>query len=281
MLMKKFINFIKYINIHDFLLFWKGLLKNRKVIRQLIIDDFKREFIGTFFGVFWAFIQPLIFILVLWLVFATGLRGSRGTEPVPFVLWLMTGMFLWFFIQVTVQSSTLVITSRSFLVKKVKFQVSVLPIVKVLSAMIVHCIFIFLLVLLFILHGIWPSFYWLQIIYYLIATIILIVGISWLTSALNVFVKDIGPFVSILIRIGFWVTPVFWKIDALPAKIHIFFKLNPAYYLVKGYRNSFIYKVGFWESPLWTLYYWGVTLTVFVIGAVVFKRLRPHFADVL
>jgi ABC-type polysaccharide/polyol phosphate export permease len=93
--------------------------------------------------------------------------------------------------------------------------------------------------------------------------------------------KDVSQIIRVIIRLGFWFTPIFWEITMLPPKYQVFFKLNPVYYLINGYRNTFFYKVWFWEHLSLTAYFWILTLGIFIVGAVVFKRLRPHFADVL
>ena len=67
----------------------------------------------------------------------------------------------------------------------------------------------------------------------------------------------------------------------LPEKYHFIFKLNPLTYIVDGYRMAFIYKAWFWERFYSTAYFWIVTLATFVFGAVIFKRLKIHFADML
>jgi lipopolysaccharide transport system permease protein/teichoic acid transport system permease protein len=157
----------------------------------------------------------------------------------------------------------------------------VLPVVKALSALIVHILFIVLLMIFFLIYGYTPSIYWLQFVYYLIASVVLILGLSWLTSSLMVFIKDIGQAITIFLQFGFWLTPVFWPVDMLPPKVLLILKLNPVMYLVNGYRNSFMYNIWFWEHWHYTLYYWVVALSVFVTGAIMFRKLRPHFADVL
>lgn len=126
------------------------------------------------------------------------------------------------------------------------------------------------------LHG-----HLIQVIYYLFSGIVLVIGLSWITSSLVIFLKDIGQIVSMLLQFGFWLTPVFWSTKILPLKYHFFIKLNPMYYVVEGYRGSFIYNEWFWEHGKLTIYFWVVTIGIFVIGATVFRRLRPHFADVL
>ncbi|MNN31636.1 Teichoic acid translocation permease protein TagG [compost metagenome] len=110
---------------------------------------------------------------------------------------------------------------------------------------------------------------------------ILLLGLSWITSALVVFLKDVGQVISMILQFGFWLTPIFYSYQALPEKYAFLLKLNPMYYITEGYRGIFIYKFWFWERPDLTLYYWIVSLSVLVIGYLLFKRLRPHFADVL
>ncbi len=274
-------NLKKYLNPADFIELWKSLYRNRQIILEMARRDFRSQSMGSFLGIFWAFVQPLVFILALWFVFAVGFRQGRGSEPVPFVLWLMNGMFIWFFFAGCISSSPGVIEQNAHLVKRIRFQVSILPIVKILSALMIHAIFVIFLFVLFAAYGSWPNLYWLQIFYYMFATIVLALGMSWITSSLNVFVKDISSVVQILVRIGFWFTPVFWKVDKVPQSYQVLIKLNPAVYLVQGYRDSLIYEIPFWQHPLLTIYFWTVTLVIFAAGMIIFRRLRPHFADVL
>ena len=106
-------------------------------------------------------------------------------------------------------------------------------------------------------------------------------GLSWATSALNVFLRDVAQLVTVALQVGFWVTPIFWDIQMMPARVQWFLKLNPVYYIIQGYRDSFISSTPFWHHPLYTLYFWCITGVVLVGGAMIFKRLKPQFSDVL
>ena len=173
------------------------------------------------------------------------------------------------------------VIESSFLVKKIVFRVELLPIVKIISALVVHIFFVGVLFVMFAIYGYPPTIYNLQIIYYFFAMICLVLGLSWLTSSLTVFLRDVGQLVGMLLQFGFWGTPIFWNIKMIPEQLQFLLKLNPAYYVVEGYRQSFIYQEWFWEHLHLTAYYWLVTATVMFIGAWCFKKLRPHFADVL
>ena len=165
--------------------------------------------------------------------------------------------------------------------KKWFFRVSLLPIIKLISALIIHLFFVGILVIMFAGYGYLPTIYTLQVVYYLFAACCLLLGIAWLTSALSVFLKDIGQIVGMILQFAFWGTPIFWSYKILPAKYLFWLKLNPAFYIIEGYRDCFIYHRWFWENPSQTLYYWTLTGVVMICGAIAFKKLRPHFADVL
>ncbi len=266
--------------IRNFINFLLDLYRNRGLILQLTIRDFKSRYLGSYLGLIWAFIQPLITILIFWFVFELGFK-SAPVGDFPFILWLMTGIIPWFFISESLATGTGSVVENSYLVKKIVFRVSMLPVIKLLSALVVHVFFVLVIFLVFIAYRIYPGIHSLQVVYYSFSVIVLLLGLTWLTSALMVFLKDIGQIISIIIQFGFWLTPIFWSLQIVPEKYHIFLKLNPIYYIIQGYRDCFIHNVWFWEHPLYTIYYWLFTLVVFVLGALVFTRLRPHFADVL
>jgi ABC-type polysaccharide/polyol phosphate export permease len=122
---------------------------------------------------------------------------------------------------------------------------------------------------------------YLQVIYYCGATIILLTGLSWLLSSLAPFLKDLTQFIGVLLQIGFWITPIFWSAEGISPKILMFMKLNPMFYITRGYRDCFIDGIWFWQRGNTNIYFWVITAICFISGAIVFQKLRPHFADVL
>lgn len=260
--------------------FLKDIYKNKELLINLVKNDFKSRYFTNYLGVLWAFIQPTINILLLWFVFQVGFK-SQPVENVPFILWLMAGMIPWFFITDAIGSGTNAVLENSFLVKKIVFRVSLLPIVKIASALIVHLFFITVMLVMYMIYGFKPSVYWLQILYYLASSIILMLGFTWLTSSVMVFFRDLGQIVSVIIQFGFWGTPIFWSLSMIPLKYQWFFKANPAYYITQGFRDALINHVWFWSKPKEMLVFWIITTVMVIGGAIVFRRLRPHFADVL
>ncbi|MDO4647467.1 MAG: ABC transporter permease [Eubacteriales bacterium] len=260
------------------------LYQNRRLVLKLAKNDFKTRYAGSYFGIFWAFVQPVITILVYWFVFSVGLRATTGDAGLPFVLYLLAGIVPWFFFQDALTGGTASLLEYNYLVKKVVFNIHVLPVVKIMSGMFVHGFFVLFTILLYMAYGRFPDWYYLQIIYYSFCMLILVLGLCYLTSAVVVFFRDLSQIIGIALQVGVWLTPIMWNAEQSLANhptIHTILKLNPVYYIVSGYRDTFIWKKWFFEKPLWTLYFWAFTILFFLIGNGVFKRLRVHFADVL
>ncbi len=264
----------------EFYHFLKHIIKSRQLLIALIKNDFIEEYLGSYLGLVWAFIQPLTFMVVIWFVFTYGFRSAPHGN-VPYFLWLTSGMIPWFFITDGLTAGTNAVISNSFLVKKIAFRVSILPLVKIGSVFIIHIGLVLFLCTMFLLYGFTPSVYWLQLPYFIFCSVLLLLGISWMTSAVRVFVKDIGNIIGVFLQIGFWATPIFWNITIISPKHQWIFKLNPAYYIVQGYRNTFISHKWFWQMQHVTFYYLCVTVFFMILGAKIFKKLRPHFGDVL
>ena len=270
---------MKYV--YEFYFFLKYIVESKVLLVKLVRNDFKKQYFGSYLGITWAFVQPLIMVVVLWFVFEVGFRSAPITNGVPFILWLMCGVFPWYFFTNAFGNGTNAIRSNAFLVKKVSFRVSILPIVSVSSALIIHLIFIVILMILFLFNGYTPTVYWIQIPYYILCMYALSLGLVWLTSSINVFVKDIGNIVSIVLQVGFWATPIFWSVNMIPDKYKFIIMLNPMAYIINGYRDTFIDNIWFWERIDTSIYFIIMTLIFLATGALVFKRLRPHFGDVL
>lgn len=251
-----------------------------ELIKQLAIRDFRNRYSGSILGLFWAIFQPLAMMSILWFVFAYGLKAGPQKE-VNFVCWFFTANIAWNFFQEAVSSTTQVYLEYAYLVRKVNFRLVLLPIVKIISALALHAIFICIVMVILLFNHIAPRWEWLQIIYYAGSLVVLLLGLGWLLASLNVFMRDVAQIVSIFLQFGFWLTPIVWNQSALPERWHSIINLNPLFYITEGYRNSLLYGRPFWENWLAGIYYWTVTFLIFCLGLFVYRRLRRHFADLL
>lgn len=266
--------------IKDVYMYLKEIYNGKSLIFSLAKNDFKTKYASSYLGIVWGFIQPLLTIATYWFVFQVGLRSGNIAE-VPFILWFIVAIVPWFFFSEALSSATNVYTEYSYLVKKVVFKIELLPMVKLVSALFVHLFFILFIFIVYTCYGYFPTIYNLQLIYYVVCSIVLSFSLSLLTSAIVLFFKDLNQIINIILQIGFWFTPIGWSYTMLPEAWRNFFKLNPMFYIVEGYRDTFINKIVFISHPYYTLYFWLFCLTVFSVGVKCLKRLKPHFADVI
>ena len=270
--MKFFVDIIKFIG---------NLVEKRSAIYELAKRDFQTQNKNSYLGIIWGYIQPLTYILLLALVFSIGLKTNPAGKGVPFVVYLITGIIAWQFFSVTLISVTQVVKSNSFLVSKGDFSLNILHIARILSALIPHLALLTVAVIVCWSYGFLPGIYTLQLFYYLAGLFCLLLGLGWITSSTSVFVQDVANIVGIIIQFGFWFTPIIWNLSRIPRKYQWIIKLNPMCYIVDGYRDCLIYKVPFWSKPGETLYFWFFTIIVLLIGVAVFRRLKPHFGEVI
>lgn len=267
--------------IKEFLHYIRDIKESRRVLLKLAINDFKVKYAGSYLGIIWAFIQPIVTIFVFWFVFQVGFKNPPVVGDFPFVLWLICGLIPWFFFSDALSNATNCLLEYNYLVKKVVFRVSILPIMKIVSSLFVHLFFVLFIFLMFLIYGYEVDIYYIQVFYYILSSIMFLLGLSWLTSSVVIFFKDLKELINIVLQLGFWLTPIFWNYEILPGRFQNIIKLNPMFYIVGGFRDTFINKVWFWERLNHTLYFWVLTVVLFIGGSLIFRRLRPHFSDVL
>ena len=265
-----------------------GLLEtistNKRLILSLSKNDFKQRFAGSYFGVIWAFVQPIVTVIMYSVVFQLLLnQGATVENNIPYSLWLICGLVPWFYFSEAWLGTCNSMLEYSFLVKKVVFRIDILPLVKVISSFIVHAIFAALMLVVAALFGYFPDLYTIQIFYYIFCLVMLITMLGILTSAITVFFRDFSQLINVLLQVGVWLVPIMWNINGnqIPDSFKWIFKFNPLYYIIMGYRDAIVYKQWFWESPMLTLYFWLFVGLLGLFAINLFNRLRPHFADVL
>ncbi len=261
------------------------LFHSRNLIKRLAINDFKKRYAGSYMGIVWALAQPVVtvcmYYIVFDVVFQSRAQAVSGGAEVPYVLFLTAGLVPWFFFSEALTNGTTSLLEYNYLVKKVLFKISILPIIKIIAAMFIHVFFTLVLMLIACIYGYYPTIYWLQIIYYMGCEFILVLSLSYATCAIVVFFRDLLQIISIGLQLFQWATPILWNIDIVPDKYKWLIKLNPMTYIVEGFRNSIYGDTWFFEHFYSSTYFWIFVVAAFCIGTLIFKRSKPHFADVL
>src|SRR5260370_9301880 len=170
----------------------------RNMVYAMALRDFESRFVGTLGGTIWAVIQPLATIIVFCLVFAIGFRVQSPGDT-PFILWFVGGLAPCFMFNDTLQAITVSVTGNAHPVQKTVFPTEVLALVKVVSAVLPHLIFLLILVAMLFFFEIPLRIERTLLVYYFFCIVVLLLGIGWLLSALQAFYRDIGQALTIVL----------------------------------------------------------------------------------
>lgn len=250
------------------------------MILVLALRDFQSRYAGTVAGSLWTLAHPIAIVAVFYFVFSVGFK-SKAPDDVPFILWFAVGLMAWFYFNDGLVSIANSIAANAHLVKKTVFPVEILAIVQIASALLPHLAFMAVITVVLLINDVPLEGYRLLVLYFMLCTTVLQLGLGWLISALDVFFRDISQALTIIMNLWFWMTPIVWDSGMMPAEYHWVFTWNPMYYVVNGYRGMLIYSQPKWPDAIETIIFWCIALGLLALGSTVFKRLKPEFADVL
>lgn len=254
---------------------------HRALIKSMVRRDVETRYRGTFGDVSWTIIQPLLLMLTYWFVFGIVLKAKLGGDERPsiFVVYFLCGMLPWLAISEALGRAPNVILESRNLVKKLVFPVSILPVNLVAAGLVTQglatIVFLFLhraILNEYPVDALWIPIYW-------IPQVLLTLGLCWAWAAIGIFARDLGQINGFLLTLWFFLTPICYPEDSLPAAAVTILKKNPLYKLVGGFRLLFISS----EGPNWTvaLQLMITGLVAFYAGYAVFRKLRRGFADAL
>jgi hypothetical protein len=163
-------------------------------------------------------------------------------------LFLTAGLVPWFYFSEALNNGTNALLEYNYLVKKVVFKISILPIIKIIAATFIHVFFVCLLLIVAAIYGYYPTIYTIQIVYYSFCLFIFVLALSYTTCAVVVFFRDLSQIISIGLQIGMWATPILWNLDSLSGNWITILKLNPLVYIVNGYRSAIYEKEWFFQD---------------------------------
>ncbi len=259
------------------------LWQYRDLIRQLTWREVAGRYKGSFIGMGWSFIQPLVMLGVYTFVFSVifkarwGVGGDEGKAA--FALTLFMGLLTFnVFAEVANSAPTLVLGNVNY-VKKVVFPLEILPLVRLFSALInavfsLGVLFVGILVVTHFIH--WTALLlpliWLPMMMFTL-------GCGYFLASLGVFVRDIGSVIGVLTTILFFLTPIFYPISIVPERFHVFYRLNPLAIFVEDARRVVLWGL----LPDWPWFFFGLVLSVaaLILGFLWFMKSRKAFADVL
>lgn len=270
-------------NLVIFFHFMRSLYQIRFMLKAMALRELKATYIGSFFGFFWAVLNPLSQILIYGVVFGYFFRGTSppqyGTNN--YFLYLVAGLIPWqFFAQTVGASGNILLSYRNLVKRAAGFPSEVLPLVTVISNLISQLVSIGLL---FVIVAIWArntaSLYTLLVFVYLVLMAVTCVGIGWLLSSLTVFLRDIPQVIGLILTGMFFFTPIFYSPSIVPSKVLLLMKFNPMYHVIEGYRLAVLAGR---PLPFADFVYLAIASVVILsVGGITFRKLKPAFAEVM
>ncbi len=255
--------------------------RNRSLIRTMVRRDILGRYRGSFGGVFWTVLNPLLLMLTYFFVFGVVLQTRFGADSsrAGFALYFLAGMLPWLaFSEAAGRAPGVMLEHRNF-VKKLVFAVETLPVNLVAAGLVTE-----ILGLVLFTAGFWAargyvpaSLVWLPAL--IVPQVLFTAGLCWFLAALGVFVRDLGQVIGFLLTLWFFLTPICYPEASLPAWALPVLSKNPLYVLVGGYRAVFLEAHAPALGALWKL--WLLSAVVFVAGHAWFYKLRKSFPDVI
>lgn len=257
----------------------KDIWESRGLIFSLAKSDFKGKYAGSVFGIIWAFIQPVITVMIYVVIFGSGLKMTPSNTEYPFLLYLIAGIVPWFFFVDAWQNASNCLVEYSYLVKKMVFKIQILPVVKVVASLFVHLFLVVIAFVIFIIAGRIPGITMMQVFYYMFCEICLVLSISYVTASVTPYFKDMTQLINVVTQLGMWLTPIMWDDGFWPEWVMNIFRLNPMYYVVTGYRDCYMHGGWITDHIGTTLYFWAFVLIMSLISGKIFREMKDYFAD--
>lgn len=255
-----------------------GISRYRGFILDSVKRDFQSRYQSSFLGALWLVLQPVAMISVYTLVFSELMRARIPdmTMPYAYSIYLCSGVLTWGLFAENLNGLVNVFLSNSNILKKVSFPRICLPIIVTLSSLINFLIIFTLFLLFLVVTDTFPGWVILSIIPVLAIQIIFTVGLGVILGVMNVFVRDVSQFVSILLQFWFWFTPIVYVSKTLPDWAQGALEYNPMATIIKCYHDIFLFR----KEPEWyTLFPISVVAVIlFFMGWALFRK---HSADIV
>ena len=262
----------------------KEHIKNFYLIQRLAQFQIKITNHNNYLGIAWEVLNPALQIMVYWLVFGLGIRSIAPIHGIPFVFWLLVGISMWFFINQGVLEGTKSISQKFNQVAKMNFPLSIIPTYIVTSRFYGHLGLLAIIIIACMFNGIIPSIHIVQLLIYVPFAYLLTSSVALLTSTLGILIRDTQMIMQALMRILFYMSPILWvpKNHGVSGLIHQIMLFNPLYFIAESNRAAILfhqwYFIDHWKLMLYNVI---IILLFFIVGSILHRRYRDHFADFL
>ena len=261
----------------------KENFENLHLIWKLSLYNIKAQYANHYLGILWAILMPAAQVGVFYVIFGLGLRGDRGdVQNVPFLVYLITGIFAFGFIQGCINSASNAISSQIGLVTKMKFPSSILLSMSMANNIVTFSIMSLIVLIISIVNGYSEPAHYLVYFYFMFATIVFTYSISLIMSSVNILIRDLRNVQQNVMRMFFFITPIFWEVEGRPPIMATIIEFNPFAYLLMTFRYALIFDgPAFYGDVSDHIFFWSITLFLFFIGVQVHYRYKDRLVDYL
>lgn len=251
----------------------KNLYDYRELLKSNVKKEIRGKYKGSFLGVLWSFINPLLMVLVYALVFPFILKMSEDN----YLIFLIVAMIPWNFFTTVISQGTVTVLANAGIIKKVYFPREILPISVVISGTINFLVSAIIICFFLIFSGVGFSWYALLFPVILFIQVLLSLGIIFILSALDIYVRDVEYIVNFIIMLLFYATPIIYSPTLFPENIRWLLYLNPMAVIVTAYRDILYYQQLPDIQSLVILFV--ISAGICFMGYKIFKKLEKGFAE--
>lgn len=253
-----------------------AILTHHKIIWSTTLHDIKTKNAGSTLGYAWLFLYPLLFLgmyaIVYLMIFKVRLHVL---SPYEYILLIFCGLIPFLSFAEALSRGVGAVTSNANLIKNTLFPIEFIPINIVLSSLIILVVGFGILSLITLFLGKLGWNYWFVFLI-LIEQMLFTIGLVWILSALNVFFRDLGQIISVVILMLMMISPIAYTEDMIPEGLRVILYFNPLYYMIMLYQKILMFNIlDLKLLAIFTI----VSLIHFIAGYYLFTRLKGVFSD--
>lgn len=249
------------------------IISYKEFLKSNVKKDVRGKYKGSFLGVLWSFINPLLSVVVYAIVFHYIMRFQID----HYLIYLISGIIPWTFFTTALNAGMNSILFNADIIKKVYFPRIILPISSVTSCLVNFLISCCIIVVFALFSGVGISVYLFLFPFIAIIQYIFILGVVFIASALEIYVRDIEHIINFFVSMLFYVTPILYTFDYVPEKFSWILKVNPLAYIIEAYHSIFYYKTMPNIVDLGIIFLFSIAM--FFVGYIIFDKLQKGFAE--
>lgn len=261
----------------------KENIENRGQMWNLAMSHQKKQFKGSDMGLLWAFAKPSVYIVVFYIAISIGFRSSKDLDGLicPYFVWLAIGMISFFYMRDMILNGANCFRKYGALIAKAKYPVGTLPTSVALSYLTIHLGMLAIGVAVCFAFKVWPSIYWIEVLFYMFLMIAMSIFWSIGTGIISVIYRDFYNFLQVANQMVFWLSAILFDVNGLGPRGQALFMFNPITYIVEGYRNAFCRHIWFWEEPLKLACFMIVFVFMAIVALIMYKKLAKRMPDLI